>query len=132
MLSTAGTLPKVSSTGSGLNLGGALPNHGQLTHGSMTLGSPRTSNLSVQYSAEADLVLGQTAMLVQLMQMTAVAGQGSNSTWSADDLQAARLLLCVQVSRPLVGWNSSPSCRSAQGARMLQVVAYSCSHLCPR
>eukprot|EP00878_Enallax_costatus_P022529 GHUV01023903.1.p2 GENE.GHUV01023903.1~~GHUV01023903.1.p2 ORF type:complete len:353 (+),score=122.06 GHUV01023903.1:2027-3085(+) len=127
MLNTTGVLPRVGSTGASLNLAGAVPSHGQLAHGSITLGSPKASNLSMQYSAEAELVRRQTAMLVQLMQMPAAIGQSSRGGLSADDLQAARLLLCVQTGgngwflmsklRELIVGNTSSHSGAADTAR---------------
>eukprot|EP00775_Hariotina_reticulata_P004478 gene4478-4732_t len=68
-----------------------------------TSGSGSVCSLTQQYSIEADLVRRQTGVLVQLMQpLEAKIASGSNSIegsqqWTVDDLQSAKLLLCVQT-----------------------------------
>lgn len=96
MYNTISLLPNSNYTAAGLSLTTTMPHLGQLGSSS-TLGSPKGSKLGVEYSAEADLVRRQTATLVQLMQ-SVPAGQEGSSGLTAEDLDAARLLLRVQVS----------------------------------
>lgn len=67
-----------------------------------------------EYSAEADVVRRQTGLLVQLMQ-SAASTNYVGEAWGSDamtqeDLEAARLLLCMQVGTQLLWHACLPHC----------------------